>query len=264
VAFYFSVQPYLYSYLQVVQNYDVASAGHITQTFAFTSTIAAFVVSILIKYTRRYRLFVISGSAIYISGLLAMTFYRRYDSPVAQIVGTQILIGIGGGFLTVPVQLGVQASAHHHEVASATAMFLTALEMGGAVGAAISGAIWTHYIPQKLHRYLPPESQADAAEIFGRLTKALSYPMGSATRIAINRAYQETMDHLIRLAVIAALPLIPLSLIMKNYKLDKVGSDHSHMLSPNDSLTVTDRSGNEGLLNNSGSRREDWPSGQGD
>ena len=164
----------------------------------------------------------------------------------------------------MPVQLGVQASAHHHEVASATAMFLTALEMGGAVGAAISGAIWTHYIPQKLHMYLPPESQADAAEIFGRLTKALSYPMGSATRIAISQAYQETMDNLIRLAVIAALPLIPLSLIMKNYKLDKVGGDHSDMLLPNDSLTVTDRSGNEGLLNNSGSRREDWPSGQGD
>lgn len=101
-------------------------------------------------------------------------------------------------------------------------MFLTALEMGGAVGAAISGAIWTHYIPQKLHMYLPPESQADAAEIFGRLTKALSYPMGSATRIAISRAYQETMENLIRLAVIAALPLIPLSLVMRNYKLDKL------------------------------------------
>jgi hypothetical protein len=232
VAFYFSVQPYLYSYLQVVQNYDVALAGRITQTFAFTSTIAAFVVSVLIKYTRRYRLFVILGSAIYIFGLLAMSFYCRYGSPVAQILGTQIIIGIGGGFVTMPVQLGVQASAHHREVASATAMFLTALEMGGAVGAAISGAIWTHYIPQKLHMYLPQESQADAAEIFGRLTKALSYPMGSATRIAISRAYQETMDHLIRLAVIAALPLIPLSLIMSNYKLDKVRGDHSHMLLP--------------------------------
>jgi hypothetical protein len=224
VAFYFSVQPYLYSYLQVVQNYDVAVAGRVTQTFAFTSTISAFVVSILIKYTRRYRVFVVAGCVIYICGLLAMMFYRQEGSSSLQILGTQILVGTGGGLLNVPVQLGVQASAHHQEVAAATAMFLTALEMGGAVGAAISGAVWTHQIPRKLRLYLPPESQGDAGEIFGKLTKALSYPVGSATRIAIDRAYQETMNNLLGLALLVSLPLIPLSLMMSNYELDKVRS----------------------------------------
>ncbi|KKA25263.1 Siderochrome-iron transporter MirC [Rasamsonia emersonii CBS 393.64] len=222
MAFYFSVQPYLYSYLQVVQNYDVAVAGRVTQTFAFTSTIAAFVVSVLIKYTRRYRPFVVAGCVIYICGLLAMLFYRQEGSSVLQILGTQIMVGTGGGLLNVPVQLGVQASAHHQEVAAATAMFLTALEMGGAVGAAVSGAVWTHQIPRKLHAYLPPESQADADEIFGKLTKALSYPMGSPTRIAINRAYQETMNNLLCLALLVSLPIIPLSLLMSNYELDKM------------------------------------------
>jgi hypothetical protein len=224
VAFYFSVQPYLYSYLQVVQDYDVAVAGRVTQTFAFTSTVAAFAVSLLIKYTRRYRIFVVAGSFIYISGLLAMLLYRQEGSSAVQILGTQILVGTGGGLLNVPVQLGVQASAQHQEVAGATAMFLTALEMGGAVGAAISGAVWTHQIPRKLKMYLPPESQGDATEIFGSLTKALSYPMGTATRTSINRAYQETMNNLLGLALLVSLPLIPLSLLMKNYQLDKVSA----------------------------------------
>lgn len=224
VAFYFSVQPYLYSYLQVVQNYDVDVAGRVTQTFAFTATIAAFTVSLLIKYTKRYRIFVVGGSFIYIAGLVAMLLFRQEGSSGLQVVGTQILIGTGGGLLNVPVQLGVQASTQHQEVAAATAMFLTMLEMGGAVGAAISGAVWTHFIPQKLHAYLPQESQAQAGEIFGKLTKALSYPMGSPTRIAINRAYQETMNYLLGLAILSSLPLIPLSLLMKNYNLDKVRS----------------------------------------
>jgi hypothetical protein len=227
VAFYFSVQPYLYSYLQVVQNYDIDVAGRVTQTFAFTATIAAFTVSLLIKYTKRYRVFVVGGSFIYISGLLAMLLFRQEGSSGLQIVGTQILVGTGGGLLNVPVQLGVQASTQHQEVAAATAMFLTMLEMGGAVGAAISGAVWTHFIPQKLHAYLPPESQDDAAEIFGKLTKALSYPMGSPTRTAINRAYQETMNYLLGLALLSSLPLIPLSLLMKNYKLDQVTASPS-------------------------------------
>lgn len=222
MAFFFSVQPYLYSYLQVVQGYDVSTAGRVTQTFAFTSTIAAFTVSILIKYTRRYRKFVTIGCVIYIVGLLLMLLYRREGSSQVQILGTQIIVGIGGGLLNVPVQLGVQASASHQEVAAATAMFLTSMEMGGAVGAAISGAVWTHSIPRKLLVYLPEETRGEAEEIFGKLTKALSYPFGSPTRIAINRAYQETMNKLLVLAVIASIPLIPLSLLMINYRLDKV------------------------------------------
>lgn len=222
VAFYFSVQPYLYSYLQVVQGYEVATAGRVTQTFAFTSTIAAFCVSILIKYTRRYRMFVTLGCVIYISGLLMMLLYRQEGSSPLKVLGTQIIVGAGGGLLNVPVQLGVQASASHQEVAAATAMFLTSMEMGGAVGAAISGAVWTHSIPRKLHKYLPEETKSEAAEIFGKLTKALSYPFGSPTRTAINQAYQETMNRLLVLALIATIPLIPLSLLMANYRLDKV------------------------------------------
>ncbi|KAJ9482671.1 Siderophore iron transporter [Penicillium thymicola] len=223
MAFYFSVQPYLYSYLQVVQGYDVATAGRITQTFSFTSTIAAFSVSLLIKYTRRYRIYITIGCVVYMTGLAMMLLYRGEGASHFQVLGTQIIVGIGGGLINVPVQLGVQASASHQEVAAATAMFLTSMEMGGAVGAAISGAVWSSAVPHKLLQYLPEESKGQAAEIFGKLTTALSYPMGSATRIAINRAYQETMDRLLTLAVIATLPLIPLSLLMVNYKLDKMG-----------------------------------------
>ncbi|OKO98620.1 Siderophore iron transporter mirC [Penicillium subrubescens] len=227
MAFYFSVQPYLYSYLQVVQGYDVATAGRVTQTFAFTSTIAAFTVSLLIKYTRRYRVFVTIGCVIYMIGLAFMLLCRGEGASHAQVLGAQIIVGCGGGLLNVPVQLGVQASASHQEVAAATAMFLTSMEMGGAVGAAISGAIWSTFIPKKLMQYLPDESKSEAGEIFGKLTKALSYPPGSPTRDAINRSYQETMNRLLILALLVTLPLVPLSLIMENYKLDKMSPKSS-------------------------------------
>lgn len=222
MAFYFSVQPYLSSYLQVVQGYDVATAGRVTQTFAFTSTIAGFSVSILIKYTRRYRIFVTIGCVIYMVGIALMLFCRQEGATHLQVLGTQILVGFGGGLVNVPVQLGVQASASHQEVAAATAMFLTSMEMGGAVGAAISGAVWSHLIPQKLGQYLPEEVKPQVGEIFGKLTKALEYPMGSPARLAINRAYQETMNRLLTFAIIVTIPLIPLSLMMTNYRLDKV------------------------------------------
>ncbi|KAL2866414.1 siderochrome-iron transporter MirC [Aspergillus lucknowensis] len=242
MAFYFSVQPYLYSYLQVVQGYDIPTAGRVTQTFAFTSTIAAFGVSILIKYTRRYRIYVTMGCVIYTFGLLLMLLYRKEGNSPLQVLGTQVVVGIGGGLLNVPVQLGVQASASHQEVAAATAMFLTSMEMGGAVGAAVSGAVWTHTIPRKLLLYLPDEYKSEAQEIFGKLTKALSYEMGTPVRAAINQSYQETMNKLVVLALVAAAPLIPLSLLMSNYRLDKMSETPDHQpVSPGDGHEPAER-----------------------
>jgi hypothetical protein len=125
--------------------------------------------------------------------------------------------------LNVPAQLGVQASASHQSVAAATAIFLTILEIGGAVGNAISGAIWTHNIPKKLALYLPPDIQDQATAIYGNVTLASTgWPIGSPERQAINRAYQETMHILLITAICVAAPLIPLSLLMKNYRLDKM------------------------------------------
>lgn len=225
VAFYLSVFPYFYSYLQIVQQKSPAAAGHITQTFSFTASVSSIIVSFMIKYTAHYKYFITIGSCIYLMGLGIMFRYRNEDASTATLVGTQIAVGIGGGMLNVPTQLGVQASASHQQVAAATAVWLTILEVGGAVGNAISGAIWSSNIPGKLQQYLPPSAQGDALLIFGNLTMAadyVAYPPGSPERIGINRAYQETMRLLLAAAVIVAAPLIPLSLLMRNYKLDQM------------------------------------------
>ncbi|MCJ1223370.1 hypothetical protein MMC12_000010 [Toensbergia leucococca] len=221
-VFYTSIQPYFYSYLQVVQGDSITAAGHITQTFSFTSTVTAICISLVIKYTKHYKYYITAGAAIYILGVGLMIRYRVEGSSTGQIVGTQIAVGIGGGMLNVPTQLGVQASVSHGDVAAATAIYLTLVEIGGAVGAAISGAVWTANIPKKLELYLPASDNAQALSIFGNLTLAESFPIGTPERIAVDRAYQETMNILLVIAVCLAIPLIPLSLLMKNYKLNQM------------------------------------------
>ncbi|KAI9782316.1 MAG: hypothetical protein M1816_001929 [Peltula sp. TS41687] len=222
MAFYLSVQPYFNSYLQIVQNDSVIAAGHVTQVFSFSSTVSSLVVSLFIRQTARYKYFVVGGSCIYAMSLGLMVRYRTEGSSIGQLVGTQIALGIGGGILNVPAQLGVQASASHQEVAAATAIFLCVLEIGGAVGSAISGAIWRGNIPKKLHEYLPSDARGQASIIFGNISAATSFAMGTPERVAINRAYQETMTILLIVALYISLPLIPLSLMMVNYKLDEM------------------------------------------
>lgn len=223
MAYYLSIYPYFQSYLLVVHGKSVTDAGRIVQMWTFAATIASFCVSILIKNTKRYKFFVILGACIYFVGLLSMIFYRVEDASTASLVATTALVGIGGGMLNVPAQLGVQASANHQEVAAATAIFLTFLEIGGAVGSSISGAIWTATVPKKLALYLPEETRDQAGEIYSNVGLASTgWPMGSPTRDAINRAYQETTTKILIVAACVAVPVILLSFLMENYKLDEM------------------------------------------
>lgn len=223
MAFYLSVFPYFQSYLLVVHDLSVASAGRVVQIFTFAATVTSISVSLAIKYTKRYRMFVTAGSLIYLLGLVVMLLIRTPDSSITAISFAQLLLGIGGGMSHGPAQLGVQASASHAEVAAATAGFLTLLEIGGAVGSAISGAIWSANILPKLQAYLPLETLNRAQDIYGNVSMAASeWPMGSPTRDAINLAYQETMTKILTVAVIMATPCVFISLLMKNYKLDEI------------------------------------------
>ena len=248
-VFYTSIQPYFLSYLQVVQDDSVTAAGHIVQTFTFTSTVTAICISFVIKYTRHYKHYMTAGACIYLLGIGLMIRYRSESSSTSQIIGTQIAVGIGGGMLNVPAQLAVQAAVSHSDVAAVTAIYLTVVEIGGAVGAAISGAVWTANIPGKLARYLPPMDQADATLIFGNLTVAKSYMRGSPERMAINRSYQETMNVLLIIAACLAAPLIPLSCVLRNYRLDTMNQKVKGIVIGRDQHldeTVPNASANEG------------------
>ncbi|QIX00645.1 hypothetical protein AMS68_006162 [Peltaster fructicola] len=223
MAYYLSVYPYFQSYLLVVQGKSVTTAGHIIQTWTFAATVTSICVSFAIKRFKKYRMFVTVGACIYCAGLLVMVLFRREGAETWSLVGTQILVGMGGGMLNIPAQTGVQASASHGEVAAATAIFLTFLEVGGACGSAISGAIWSANIPKKLALYLPEETRDQADAIYRNITLASTgWPMDSPTRQAINRGYQETMTYILIVAVCVSVPVIILSLLMEDYKLDEI------------------------------------------
>ena len=149
-----------------------------------------------------------------------MMRFRDQNASTAQIIATQIAVGIGGGIFNVSTQLGIQSSADSGSVAVATAVYMTAAELGGAAGSAIAGAVWSRTIPGKLQEYLPEASKHLAMDIFNDIKKAISYPRGTVERVAIDKAYQEAMRTLLILAICVAVPLVPLSFTMKNINLD--------------------------------------------
>ncbi len=224
MVFYLSVQPYFYSYLLVVQNQSVTAAGRITQTFSFAATITILITSIAIKHTRHYKPFVVAGSLIYVIGIGLMLHFRRENATVSSLVAVQCALGMGAGMMHGTAQLGVQAAAGQHQnVAAATAVFMTMVEIGGAVGAAISGALWGAIIPARLEEYLPEGEKQYARKIYSSVVEASTrYPWGSEARMAVNRSYQEAMTYLLTVASMMCIPVVVLALLMEDYKLDEM------------------------------------------
>lgn len=111
-----------------------------------------------------------------------MIHSRGANASTAEIVWTQILQGLGGGFSAVASQVGAQASVPHVDVAMVTAVVLLVTEIGGSVGSAISGAIWTNLMPGNLAKALPNVSEELRAELFSSITDVLEYPRGDEIR----------------------------------------------------------------------------------
>ncbi|GAB1320273.1 hypothetical protein MFIFM68171_10483 [Madurella fahalii] len=237
-VFYIAVQPYFYSYLLVALNLPVSRAGPITQTFSFASTIAALLASLIIRRLKapRPRPFIIAGAVLYVLAILILLHTRTRAASVTSLFAAQTALGAGAGLMHVATQLVVQAAAsvegprHHGHahghahaqqyVGVATASFMTMVQVGGAVGSAVSGAVWGRLVPSKLREYLPESVKGEAEKIYASVVVACSYPWGSPAREAIARSYQETITVLLWVALVACVPVLGLAMMVGDYRLD--------------------------------------------
>lgn len=188
-------------YLVVAKGESVESATRITSMYSFTSTITAIITGIVVRYVRRLKPFQLAGGLLYILGLGLMIRFRGYNNSRGEIVMTQVILGLGGGLFTYPTQANMQAcvfscfarpdydlnnvqlnpsracvsppglslSSYSYrlrtDVATVTAVYLSVFYIGGAIGAAISGAIWTQTLPGKLLELVPGATPELVAEI---------------------------------------------------------------------------------------------------
>lgn len=85
----------------------------------------------------------------------------------------------------------------------------------------MGGAIWNNLIPNKLTEYLPAESKSKAKSIYGSITVAKSFAVGTEARNAIDLAYRETQQTLAIAATAALAPMLIVMFFMKNVDLAK-------------------------------------------
>ncbi|KAJ6134340.1 siderophore iron transporter mirB [Penicillium sp. IBT 18751x] len=188
---------YFTSYLQVVYNTSLASAGYISSIFDIISGVELFAVGLLISYTGHFKWVLMWGVPLYMLGVGLMIYFRNPGFDLGYIIMCQVFIALGGGVIIIGEQVAVMAAAGHDDVAALLALLGLFGTIGGSIGGSISGAIWTNTLPGMLQSMLPDDTVGQWQEIYDDLSLQLSYPMGSPTRVALQYAYAATQKRML-------------------------------------------------------------------
>jgi len=124
--------------------------------------------------------------------------------------------------IVITEEMQVMAAAPHSGVAGMLALIGLFSSVGGAIGAAISGAIWSNTVPGALVAALPEGSKDLASSIYASITVAESYPVGGDIRNAIDVAYSVAMKDLTITATCMCVLLFPCVWFWKDYKVKEL------------------------------------------
>lgn len=234
---------FLSAFIQILKGWDQTKTGYFASTQNVTSTLTGILVGWSMAATRKYKFLLVAGIIVRLLGVAMMVRYRSSGSPTFLLVLCQLLQGIGGGSAAITMQVAVQCVVRHSDVAIVTAIELLMTECGAAIGSAIAGMVFSQELPTALAIRLPDFSPEEIKVVFGSLSAATSYPLGSETRQAIIEAWVAVMHRLCIMAALILVPAVFLALAIPDGTLPDVhhhhhastGSTHHHHHHPSGS-----------------------------
>ncbi|KAB2577145.1 Siderophore iron transporter 1 [Lasiodiplodia theobromae] len=211
---------FLYTVLVVAFNESIKSATRITQLYSFASVLMGWFLGIVVFKVRRLKPFIVFGTCLFMVAFGMLIHYRGGTSLShhAGMVGAQVVLGLAGGLFPYPTQASIQAATKHEHLAIVTGLFLGTYNIGSALGACVSGAVWSQVLPGQLERHIG--NATTAATVYADpLTWSYSNPVGTPDRDAVIAAYRTTQNYLCITGICLSSLLIFFSLVLRNPKL---------------------------------------------
>jgi EmrB/QacA subfamily drug resistance transporter len=150
---------YLPLYLQVVRAVSPTSSGLQLAPMMIGVLLTSIVCGQLISRFGRYKPFPIVGTALMTAGLLLL-WRMPADAATARIVLYMLVLGIGLGMVMQVLVLAVQNGVDYEQLGVATSGAILFRSIGGAIGVALFGAIFTNRFRIELAHLLPGGSDA--------------------------------------------------------------------------------------------------------
>lgn len=213
---------YLYTILVVAFDASVSAATRIASLYSFVSVLTGVGLSLLVRFRIPYlKPFVVFGTLMFLLAFGLLIHFRNgaVGNAYAGVIAAQCVLGFAGGLFPYPTQVLIQAAAPHEHLALLTGLYLAFYSIGSALGNAVSGAIWTQILPERLRAELGGDgSTAEMAysDPFGFVAE---FPVGTVERAAVVRAYAGAQRVLCITGICLCVVLVGFASVLRNPRL---------------------------------------------
>ncbi len=211
---------YLPLYLQLVSGASATGSGLLMLPLMAGLLVASIVSGQRISRTGRYRRFPIMGTALAAVGMYLLSLLDA-DSPQVQASASMVVLGAGIGLVMQVMVLATQNSVDRADLGVATATVSFFRSVGGSVGVAVFGAIFTSRLAANLSDAFGDD--APEGDVSGSIDAIRSLP--AAAQRLYEVAFSDALSSVFLLGVPAVLLAFALTWLLRETPLSATVPD---------------------------------------
>ncbi|RCH68856.1 MFS transporter [Streptomyces sp. SDr-06] len=188
----FGAASYLPTFLQMVDGASATGSGLLVLPMMGGIVGASIISGQLISRTGRYKIYPILGGAVSAVGMWLLSRLGT-DTPRLHYSIWMAVLGIGIGLVMPVLVLAVQNAVDPADLGTATSANNYFRQIGGSVGAAVFGTLFTNRLAHALTERLPAGARLPDPE---SITPQLVHAMPPALRDGYIRAYADAMPRI--------------------------------------------------------------------
>ncbi|SCU89923.1 LAFA_0E21902g1_1 [Lachancea sp. 'fantastica'] len=220
IAFIYSMAAgYLYTILLVAANESDLSATRISSLYSFVSAVFSPFVGVLVARVARLKPFTILGCSLYFVTMGIFYHFRGGEDAGKGVIGAMVVWGITSCLYDYPISVAIQLVTSHEHLADVSAIIATVFRIGGAIGAAVSGAIWTQTLyPRLLKELGDPDIAQQAYE--SPYDFIANYSWGTPMREGAVAAYRVVQRYEVIVGLVFVAPMFVITFFLRDPVLD--------------------------------------------
>ncbi|CAK7916703.1 siderophore iron transporter Arn1p [[Candida] anglica] len=227
---------FMYTVLMVAMNQSQKAAIRITSLYSFVSVIVGPLLGLVIVKFRRTKGFIIFGVSCWAIALGLLVHFRGDNDGVQSekfvngVIGSLCLMGFGAGFFTYTTQVSISTCTNHEHMAVIISLYLASYNIGLAIGASVSGAVWTNLMYKEIVKQMQKAGIDTALATFaygspiGLKSFIETYTWGTPERIPVVLAYAHVQKILCIVGLVLVFPLLIATFFLRDHKLESVQS----------------------------------------
>jgi EmrB/QacA subfamily drug resistance transporter len=190
---------YLPLFLQVVNGATPTASGLQMLPMMGGMLVTSIASGQVISRTGRYKMFPVAGTAVMACGLFLLSRMTG-STGTAAALGIMLVLGLGLGLVMQVLVIAVQNAVDYADLGVATSGATLFRLIGGSLGTAALGAVFSTRLAANLERLLPAGASVTAAHMSPQAIAALP----PAVRAAYGAAFTQALDVVFLVAAVIA------------------------------------------------------------